>query len=88
MHIQIEPFEVIQLIDQLKHLRAQGIADLKRRGASILIELPDLVGTSIGIVLYFDFNEFRRAGLEYPPVSKSAGAHGKRKASGRRKKAS
>lgn len=62
------------------------IADLKRRGAGILIELPDLVGTGIGIVLYFDFNEFRRAGLEYSPVSKSAGARGKRRGPSRRNK--
>ena len=69
VNVEVQPLEVMQPGDQLEDLGAKGRSDLKRGGTWIFVELADLVGRIVGVLMDFYLNEFGRAGFENAAVS-------------------
>src|SRR5208337_583470 len=70
VHIQIQPFEMVQLPGQFENLRAQPRANLKRCRSRVFVQLPDFIAGIPGALRNLDLDELRHAGLEHPPVRK------------------
>src|SRR5215469_10060957 len=64
MYVEIETLEIAKIGNQLEDFAAQRRPNFERSSARVFIELSDLVGSGIGILLDADLNELRNAGLE------------------------
>src|SRR5262249_25638586 len=62
VYVQIGALKVVELCGEREHFGAKGGADFERQSARVFIQLANLEGSGVGILVDSDFNKFRGAG--------------------------